>query len=123
MREPVVDERELAAELQASKDDATEWGDAAPKDPTAKPAKRRLAAMVSVRLSPAELETVQARAEELGESVSGYLRGLAIRDAKHEVGSGVRTKFYSLSSIEGYLSRVEVPRVTVDGRYLHTYAS
>lgn len=42
--------------------------------------KRRLSAMFSVRLTPAELEKVQARADEEQESVSGYLRKLALRD-------------------------------------------
>lgn len=42
--------------------------------------KRRLSAMFSVRLSPAELEAVQAKANEHRESVSGYLRRLALRE-------------------------------------------
>ena len=85
-----MDEKELAAQLQGTKDDAGEWGDATPEPDSADPAvasraesapRRRLAAMVSVRLSPEELEAVQARAAEQGESVSGYLRGVALRDA------------------------------------------
>lgn len=84
-----MDEKELAAQLQSSKDSPDEWG-----DPVATPSsvgerhrsrprgtpKRRLAAMVSVRLTPEELELVQARAIERGETVSAYLRGVALRD-------------------------------------------
>jgi hypothetical protein len=84
-----MDEKELATQLQGTKDDADEWGEATPDpdntDPTVasraeSAPRRRLAAMVSVRLSPEELEAVQARAFERGESVSGYLRGVALRD-------------------------------------------
>ena len=65
-----------AEEFQATKDDASEWGD--PEAAPARSAKRRLAAMVSVRLSPEELERLQAHVESLGTSVSGYLRKLAL---------------------------------------------
>lgn len=82
-----MNEKELAAQLQATKDDADEWGDPESGEEGATPSglrgtgpKRRLAAMVSVRLSPEELEAVQARAAARGESVSGYLRGLVLRD-------------------------------------------
>jgi predicted DNA binding CopG/RHH family protein len=81
-------EKQQAAELQGSKDDAEEWEDAeAIEEPEPTP-KRRLAAMVSVRLSQEELEGVQARASERGESVSAYLRGLALRDIKPKVAVG-----------------------------------
>jgi hypothetical protein len=75
-------EKELAAELQASKDDAEEWEEAEAVEERESTPKRRLAAMVSVRLSQEELEGVQARASQRGESVSAYLRGLALRDIK-----------------------------------------
>ena len=81
-------EKELAAELQASKDDAEEWEDTEAIDEPESTPKRRLAAMVSVRLSQDELEGVQARASERGETVSAYLRGLALRDIKPEVAVG-----------------------------------
>jgi hypothetical protein len=75
------DEQHLADELQATKDDPTEWGAPVPASRGAGRTKRRLAAMVSVRLSPEELEAVQARAQDLGMSVSAYLRRLVLRDA------------------------------------------
>lgn len=65
-----------AEEFQATKDDASEWGGSEPAP--AKSTKRRLAAMVSVRLSPEELERLQLHVESLGTSVSGYLRRLAL---------------------------------------------
>jgi hypothetical protein len=84
-----MDEKGPAPQPQRTKDDADEWGEAKADpdntDPTVasraeSAPRRRLAAMVSVRLSPEELEAVQARAFERGESVSGYLRGVALRD-------------------------------------------
>ena len=119
-----MDEKDLAAELQASKGDLTEWDERSPKDTSSvKAPKRRLAAMVSIRLSPEELEAVQARAAELGQSVSGYLRHLALRDARLPCGSvPAPTPGIWTSSPGTYSSRIEHPRVT-DGRYLNTYAS
>jgi len=83
-----MDEKELAAQLQAAKFDSDEWGDDIPEPSEglrtglgkAPAPKRRLAAMVSVRLSPEELEAVQEQALQRGETVSGYLRGLAVQD-------------------------------------------
>ena len=119
-----MDEKDLAADLQRGKDDATEWGEVAPEDSAAKPAKRRLAAMVSVRLMPEELEQVQQRAEQMGQTVSAYLRSLAMRDATPGVElSPFRLNVVSLSSGGTYLTHVESPLITVDGGRLQTYAS
>jgi hypothetical protein len=74
---PGMSEHEEAAELQATKDDAEEWGDAVPA-PAASREKRRLAAMVSVRLSPEELESLQRHVQRLDLTVSGFLRHLAL---------------------------------------------
>ena len=63
---------ELANEFQ----NPEEWGDPVRVPPRS--AKRRLAAMVSVRLSPEELSAVQEQARSLGVTVSGYLRTLAL---------------------------------------------
>ncbi len=71
-------ESDLAAQMQAEKDDLSQWEEVTA--PT-RSGKRKLTAMVSVRLSPEELERVQAHAEESGQSVSAYLRNLALRDA------------------------------------------
>lgn len=119
MKEP-----DLAADLQRSKDDETEWGDAAPEASAAKPAKRRLAAMVSVRLMPEELEQVQQRAEHMGQTVSAYLRSLAMRDASPAVQPTLfRWNVVSVSSAATYLTHVENPVITVDGGRLLTYSN
>lgn len=124
-------EKELAAQLQGTKGDPDEWGDATAdpdgmNPPVASRAelapKRRLAAMVSVRLSPEELEAVQTRATERGESVSGYLRGLALRDV-----SLVTTVFswprVFMSSSQPWLSEIATSWMVEDGGRLLTRAS
>jgi predicted DNA binding CopG/RHH family protein len=114
-----MDEKELAAQLQDSKDDSDEWGGATP-NPEPAP-KRRLAAMVSVRLSPEELEAVQARAAERGETVSGYLRGVALRDV-----TAVMTVFrlpVFVSPGEPYISEILSSPIVIDGGRLLTRAS
>lgn len=75
-----MSERELAIELQNSKGDEDDW-EAVSTDKAAprKAAKRRLAAMVSIRLTPEELELIQDRARESDQSVSAYIRRLALR--------------------------------------------
>ena len=76
-----VNEGDLAAEFQATKDDPNEWGDAAPAPTSgARSEKRRLAAMVSVRLAPDELTALQEHARRKDTTVSGYLRALALAD-------------------------------------------
>lgn len=115
-----MNEKELAAQLQATKDDADEWGDAVEAAAESAP-KRRLAAMVSVRLSPEELEAVQARAVERGESVSAYLRGVALRDI-----TGVAVSFRSpvfINSGEPYVSETASSPIVRDGGRLLTRAS
>jgi hypothetical protein len=75
-----MNEKELATELQATKDDPDEWGE--PEAPARSQGRRqRLAAMVSVRFTPDELEYVQRRAEESGQTVSAYLRSVAVAPA------------------------------------------
>lgn len=74
-----MDERDLAAELQATKDDDSEWGEAvSPKHPVGRSEKRRLSAMVSVRLTPTELHALQEHALARDSTVSGLLRQLAL---------------------------------------------
>jgi hypothetical protein len=73
----MTDERERAAHYEAHKDDADEWGDAAP---SAGP-RRRLASMFSVRLAPAEAAIVRQAAESRGMSVSAFLRSAALLEA------------------------------------------
>lgn len=73
-----MSERELAAELQASKDDLTEWGEPEVPPTDGRREKRRLAAMVSVRLAPDELAALQEHVRGLDMTVSGFLRRLAL---------------------------------------------
>lgn len=76
-------ERDLAAELQQQKDDESAWevpSDQSQSSP--KSSKRRLGAMVSVRLAESELELVQKQAKAAGQTVSAYLRGLALGAAE-----------------------------------------
>lgn len=116
-----MSEKDLAAELQASKDDPDEWGDpiTGPEAPAAAgmSPKRRLAAMVSVRLSSAELDEVQARAAERGETVSAYLRGLAVRDISTDRKFG-KWPALLMTSSEPYVSTVTATRGVSMGKPL-----
>lgn len=73
------DDAKLAAQLEAAMDDPTEWGDAIPDTRSGRSEKRQRAAMISIRLTAQELETVQARAANRGLSVSQYVRELALQ--------------------------------------------
>jgi molybdenum cofactor biosynthesis enzyme len=121
-----VNDRDLAAELQATKDDPDEWDDTAPGGDSvgAKRPKRRLAAMVSVRLSRAELEVLQSNATRRGETVSGYLRRLALEDAAQVTArSGLCHPLVSISQEVRVHTRIDQPRITTDGRWILTSAS
>jgi predicted DNA binding CopG/RHH family protein len=114
-------EDELAADLQRSKEDSNQWGPPLAPEPARR--KRRLAAMVSVRLSSAELEAVQARASQLNQSVSAYLRDVALRDAAPVAGAPVTaSSMFSISigTPEGYTSRTRIPGMISDGRHLYS---
>lgn len=70
-------ERERAARYESSKDSLDSWGDAVqPKE------RRRLASMISVRLSPAEATLVREAADQRGLSVSAFLRNAALHEAQ-----------------------------------------
>jgi hypothetical protein len=81
-----MEERELAEQIEAMRDDAEAWG-----DPVAEPERKRKSerrqrgAMVSVRFSPDELASVQEHAAEAGTSVSGYLRNLALTASRRPI--------------------------------------
>jgi hypothetical protein len=112
----IMHERELAASLQASKDDPSEWGE--PDGGSAPKGKQRLAAMVSVRLAPDELRQIQQRAERDGQTVSAYLRSLAVRDLHRGAmpsGFGV-----SITSSGTYSTRFGNQWLLADGRRLST---
>jgi hypothetical protein len=123
--EMFVNEKDLAAALQAGRHDASQWGDDEfPLEPTTKSAKRRLAAMVSARLSPEELTLVQERADALGESVSAYLRRLAVTDI---AGGAVANSFVkpsiSLSSEGNYVTIKAAPFIKNYGGSQYSLAS
>jgi hypothetical protein len=64
---------------QAHKDAPEEWDD--PK-PAPRSRKRRLAAMISVRFAPEEEDEIRRAALSKGESVSQFIRGTALREAR-----------------------------------------
>lgn len=112
-----MNEKELAAELQASKDDESEWGEPEPTVESSPREKKRLAAMVSVRFAPDELEQVQRQAQARGLTVSAYLRSIAVaRPVDLAWGNFVVTS----TSCERYSAVVGSPRVLTDGRRLAT---
>jgi hypothetical protein len=112
-----MDEKELAGELQASKNDPDEWGDA---ESGAMEDKKRLSAMVSIRLAKDELEQVQRRAQERGQSVSAYLREVALRDAGGAWQVQGRPFGVQISTGGTYSASVYAPRLLTDGRRLAT---
>jgi predicted DNA binding CopG/RHH family protein len=114
-----MDEKELAAQLQNTKDDPSEWGDEEPDAGAVKP--KRLTAMVSIRLAQQELEQVQARARQRGLSVSAYLREVALQDVKGRAAIDFCKPFGVTISTGGtYSAHVESPGILVDGRRLTT---
>jgi hypothetical protein len=72
-------ESERAEYYEEHKGDPEVWGEGIPAKP-----RRRLASMISVRLSPAEAEAVRAAADERGLSVSGFLRMAALKEANRD---------------------------------------
>jgi hypothetical protein len=72
---------------QAHKDDPEEWAE--PRT-ARKPAKRRLAAMISVRFTPEEEDLVRQAAAERGESVSHFVRAAALMHARPAMPSTVK---------------------------------
>jgi hypothetical protein len=67
-----------AEHYESHKDDESDWSEVpAPKRKRSE--KRRLASIVSVRFTPAEVDELRRRARGLGMSMSGYLRWVALR--------------------------------------------
>lgn len=69
-------EAERAAYFEAHKDDLDEWEEAEGPKP-----RRRLASMISVRLSPREAEIVREAAQRETVSVSAFIRQAALQAA------------------------------------------
>lgn len=81
-----MEERELAEQIEAMRDDPEAWGSpAAEPERKRKSERRQRGAMVSVRFSPEELASVQEHAADAGTSVSGYLRNLALSAARRPI--------------------------------------
>lgn len=89
-----MNEQELARELEASRDDLTEWGEPEPAaaEPSRKSDKRQRGVVVSVRLTPSEFEQLQELAAQAGQPVSTFLRDLAL--ARGGVASGWQPSIY-----------------------------
>ena len=63
---------------QAHKDEPEEWGE---PQPAPKSQRRRLVAMISVRFSPEEEQVVRRAAQQVGRSVSNFIRQAALKAA------------------------------------------
>lgn len=115
-----MDEKDMAAELQATKDDASEWGDPDRSRGAGGPNKL-LTAMVSVRLAKEELGRVQQRANERGQTVSAYVRDLVVRDLTREPRPPSSVMFgMSISTGGTYSAHLDTPRLVNDGSRLLT---
>jgi len=68
----------LRDEVEAAMDDPDQWADEPLPVPARRSEKRQRAAMISIRLSSEELETVQAEAAARGLTVSRYVRDRAL---------------------------------------------
>jgi len=119
---PNMDEKRLAEQMQAAKDDPDEWGEP-DEDPNAvkRSPKRRLAAMVSVRLSPEELEVVQRTAELRGETVSAYLRRLALDDGARGGGVSFGGVLCSTTVRSIFISSRGTSQVQLTSNYINAY--
>ena len=81
-----MEDRELAKQIEAMRDDAHAWGEPSQEPKRKRKSERRQrGALVSVRFSPDELASVQAHASTAGNSVSGYLRSLALTAAQQPI--------------------------------------
>ena len=78
---------------QAHKDEPEEWGE---PEPTPKSGRRRLAAMVSIRLTPEEEEFIRDAALQTNQSLSHFIRQAALRAARSR---GALTRGASLSTL------------------------
>jgi predicted DNA binding CopG/RHH family protein len=75
----------LRDEVEAAMDDPHQWADEPLPVPPRRSEKRQRAAMISIRLSSKELETVQAAAAARGLTVSRYVRDRALEPASGSV--------------------------------------
>ena len=98
-------EAERVAYYEAHKDDPDEWGEVETPRP-----RRRLASMISVRLSPREAEIVREAAEREKVSVSAFIRQAALQAASgqktHYTGTFNKPESTQLVSFEMTLNAV-----------------
>ena len=73
-----------AAHYQAHKDDEAEWGEPVVEE---QGHSRRLASMISIRLTPDEADRVREAAAARGESLSQFVRESALRRTVELMGS------------------------------------
>lgn len=92
-----------AAYHEARKDDPDEWGEPEPPKP-----RRRLASMISVRLSQREAMVVREAAERGGVSVSAFLRTAALQAAL-----GGETTHHNLNRWSAPLPQAVTPELTL----------
>lgn len=76
---------ELGTELDKAIDDPEEWGTPQRSARTRKSEKRQRVAVVSVRLTEAELELIQQFAANAGVSVGAYMRDTALKVERQTV--------------------------------------
>ena len=77
---------ESDASHHAQKDDESAWGE---PERAPRSERRRLAALVSVRFSPEEEELVREVAQRRGQSLSGFVRHAALKEAAPPSGTSV----------------------------------
>jgi hypothetical protein len=104
-----MNEQERAAYYEAHRgDDADEWDE--PEPEPAKP-RRRLASMISVRLTPEEVDAVREAARQSGTSVSAFMREAALARAEGRERPGERG--CDSSAVEAEPSYVAVTLVSI----------
>ncbi len=98
-----MDERNLAEQIEATKDDVDTWGEPTEQPPTAqkrRSERRQRGAVVSVRLTADELAKLQTYSERQGVSLSGALRAAGLEAANRPVRTTPQSRWpYVVGSI------------------------
>src|SRR5688572_14211866 len=104
---------------QEHKDDPDEWEDA----PEERRPARRLGSMISARFSAAEVVTIREAAEARGQSVSSFIRDVALAAARRDQHSTCSFTDLALSGSMSYeFARLRLVGQPVDGVYVSTSA-
>jgi len=77
----IMDDTTLIKQFEADRDDPDAWGEPDAEPVVKKSERRQRGVVISVRLTPHELELIQAAAVRAGSTVSGHLRDLAVAEA------------------------------------------